>query len=343
MSGIDPTSQPTEQASSANNRSVIIQQAAQLFVGLNAVWSLRCALGIPFQGAPDAAKHIIVNVLSCGSFFGDRSKLTEIGLVAFSLHDLQDLVAIGPGYHAENILGRVHFYHYRLISNAHLGISKNVAGSPENNRFGNTRFVDEKQMRDLLQDSFCWPIDATRPELGYCPIVLLGHTLDVHLQLLQQSLNVDISNFGTIVATTDTRQIAREIGMRGPHPTGLGHLMNRFGIAHRNVGTAGNDAAYTAIVSILMALSPELYYNLHPLDPANTAIKTPQAVVDAIEAHSKTATKSSYGVARYCTKCGRTGHVRKYCKTMVQCKKCLAAGREKSSTTHVDSRCGFSP
>ena len=332
---------PSGGAPATNDANATIQQAAQAFADLSPLWTLRYTLGIPFHGAPDAAKYTIVNIITSGSFFGDRSKMTELGLVSFSLRDLQNIVTTDPGYHAENIFERLYFYHYRLMSKAHLGLGRHVASSPENNRFGNTRFVDENQMRDLLQDSFCWPIDATKPELGCCPVVVLGHSLDNHVYQLRQQLDVDIYKYGTIVAAIDARQIAREIGMGGQHPTGLGHLMNRFGIAHRNVGTAGNDAAYTAIVSILLALSPELYGNRHPLDPMNTARKIPQVVVDAVEAHSKSAAHSSYGVARYCTKCGKIGHVRRYCRTEVQCQKCLDAGRTKSSTTHMGSRCGF--
>ncbi|KAF2870039.1 hypothetical protein BDV95DRAFT_595609 [Massariosphaeria phaeospora] len=291
---------------------------------------LRLALGVPNPDAPELAKHLIVNTIDCESFVHDHTRVTEVGLVSFSGNDTRPLIS-RPTAHAENILQQCYFYHFRILANAHCVNRTFCKGEPENNHFGHTRFVTESQLKDVLDDAFGWPIDPAKPELGFCPVVFLGHAISNDLSMLNRAVGFNSSSLGTVVATIDTQDIANENGIRGAGDNiGLTSLAARFGFATRDAHTAGNDTAYTLIAAVQMALQDKL----------PEGVKSMQKVIHDLADYSQMSSSSDFGIANFCTRCGQYGdHRRPECRERVRCAKCATAGRGKAIRTHTTAMC----
>ncbi|PSN75525.1 hypothetical protein BS50DRAFT_479419 [Corynespora cassiicola Philippines] len=290
---------------------------------------LRFALGMHIDGAPEIAQNAVVNVLDCESFEHDHGLLTEVGLVSFERCEMVEAFK-DPGPHGENILKRMYFYHLRLISNAHFVNRQWCPGDPEKNHFGNTRFLTHSEVKSALNEAFAWPLDPNDPSKGNCPVFFMGHAVSNDLRMLQDSVGFDAAALGTVVATLDTQQIARDVGIRGRgHQIGLQTLAGFFGVQYRDPHTACNDAAYTIIAAVQMVLN-----NIPPSD------KSLQSVVEDLEVSSQ-AELTTWGISKYCTCCGQAGHLRFRCalKDRLFCNRCAAAGRENAAHSHIDEMC----
>jgi hypothetical protein len=194
---------------------------------------LRHALGVEsIPNAPPLMDHIIVNAIDCESHEYDHDKLTEIGLAAFESNELRKLRVGGKqniGPYAENLLKQIYFYHYHLKPNVHLLNKRFCPGDPTKNRFGQTRFLSVQDAQSALKDAFQWPMDPEKPELGYCPVIFLGHSLSNDTQMLADSLNFSASVFGTVVRFIDTQNLAKSTGVyTGRNQVGLRTLCNYY-------------------------------------------------------------------------------------------------------------------
>ncbi|KAF2117339.1 hypothetical protein BDV96DRAFT_490450, partial [Lophiotrema nucula] len=196
--------------------------------------------------------------------------LTEIGLAAFDSRDMQHFAA-NPGPHAEKMLKQIYFYHFRILPNTHMVNRTWCVGVPENNRFGVTLFTTHEETKGMMKQSFNWPVDEADPLKGNCPVIFLGHAGHGDLQRLRDALGFDAS--GTVVRIIDTQVMARGLGLHHQQ-IGLGSLMSCYGCPYRDSHTAGNDAAYTIIDAILMAVYGR---NVPKFS------KTPLQVVDEVE------------------------------------------------------------
>ncbi|KAF2679743.1 hypothetical protein K458DRAFT_393585 [Lentithecium fluviatile CBS 122367] len=230
---------------------------------------LRLALGISVPGAPALAEHLIFNCIDCESFEWDHDFMTEIGLCCFDSRDVRLLVS-NPGPHAENIFQKAHFYHFRVLENAHHVNLRFCPGDPESSRF-------------------------TKPELGNCPIIFLGHAITNDLQMLNKT-----SPANWECAVEDPRPDLDPSAM---------YCVLRAEMVIRLVTTLR-----TLISAVLMVLQRNL--------PVTE--KTAQQVVDDLEKDTQNMA-CSYGIPVYCTRCGRTNHLRSQCRARVKCVRCEQA------------------
>ncbi|KAF2117088.1 hypothetical protein BDV96DRAFT_657137 [Lophiotrema nucula] len=295
---------------------------------------IRHCLGSYIYDAPPLAQHVITNVIDTEIYDKNgKQRLTELGIVPFDSRDMGRLAELGE--HGENYLRNLYYYHYRLAENAHLGFKKTREGKPATNRFGQTRFVTEQQARLLLENTFAWDIDPQRPELGKCPVVLIGHGIHIDIQRLQKALGTDIYGLETMVRIIDIQNLACISGLNpGDANIGLKTLSLRCGFAYRDPNTACNDAAYTAIAAVMMGLEYVLYANEPPLPS-----KTPQAVLDELEAHSQSMTANGWGTTTFCTRCDSTAHTVDQCRVPVFCNICAARGRGRVAHSHRTAKC----
>ncbi|KAF2242329.1 hypothetical protein BU26DRAFT_524476 [Trematosphaeria pertusa] len=295
---------------------------------------LKHCLGLePIPDAPALANSAIVVCFDTEGWTADPSKITEVGLSVF---DSRDLRPLDPGPHGENYLKQIWFYHIRIQPNAHLLNIRFCVGHPETNRFGQTRFLTPEEAQGCLKECFGWHVDPKKPELGYCPVVVVGHALGNDLRKLYMTLGFDPYALGNIVKVIDTQQLARQCG-KWSHAfdqIGLERLVGRCGFAYRDAHTASNDAAMTIISAIQMVL------------PKNVGVdsgKSVQNVVDIVEKASK-AHSWSWGSAKYCLRCGSRGHTQKNfkgkpCYVAVKCHHCVNAGRIAASNSHRTECC----
>lgn len=281
---------------------------------------LRYVLGrLVKPNAPRLAEAIVVNCIDTEHFERDHSKLTEIGLSVFASGDLRRH-SDNLDANAENVLKEIYFYHFRMLPNAHCINEKWCPGNPEANRFGNTRFTTYAEGKTMLTECFNWDVNKDRPQDGKCPTILIGHALHNDTCGLEETIRFDPYGSGTVVATLDTQQMAREMGIYNPsgarHEIGLRDLCGRFDIPYRDPHTASNDAAYTIISAIYMAL-----YGHNMPESGKSVLES----IDAVEATSRIYSITKFGKSRYCTRCHRINHFKKDCYARLPpCHKCQA-------------------
>ncbi|KAF2123924.1 hypothetical protein P153DRAFT_254745, partial [Dothidotthia symphoricarpi CBS 119687] len=225
---------------------------------------------------PVLANSLVLVFLDTESWESDHTILTEIGI---STADSRHLHAVKePGCHGEDLLKTFYYYHARIEENAHLLNVKYCPGDPEKNRFGRTRFLNKSEAREFLKGVFNYLIDATQPELGFCPVVVVGHALHNDLEQLSSTLNFDAKVLETVVKTIDTQQLSRECDYWSDrNPIGLKTLVAQCGYQYRDPHTALNDAVMTKICAVEMVMPDKL---------KSKDVKPLQVVVDQLEEHS---------------------------------------------------------
>lgn len=174
------------------------------------------SLGIgKMEYVPKLAENMIVVCFDTESWVRDHDKLTEIGIATFDSLDMRTFES--PGMYSENLLKQVYFYHARIEENAHLINIKYCPGDPDSNRSGQTRFVNSSDAMKMLESIFRWLVDAEQPELGFCPVIVMGHALSGDLAMLSRTLGVHAAVFDTAASIIDTQQLCRspETGVEG--------------------------------------------------------------------------------------------------------------------------------
>lgn len=174
----------------------------------------------------------------------------------------------------------------------------------------------------MLEETFQWPVDKQNPELGFCPVVVLGHALHGDMAMLKSTLGFDAMALGTVVKIIDTQNLAKECEYApsgNGNQIGLGNLVAKCSFEYRDPHTASNDAAMTLISAVQMLLPSEL-------KPDDGGL---QKVVDNIEVDSQWQ-EWDWGDDQWCLRCGQYGHTRddyrgKRCFAKVKCSHCTAS------------------
>ncbi|KAH7070098.1 hypothetical protein FB567DRAFT_456276 [Paraphoma chrysanthemicola] len=307
-----------------------MEQVRKFFSNMNDSAILEYGLGVGKPNAPDLAKHIIVVVMDCEKFEFEPRCLTEYDLNNFARKEMKAALA-NAGPHGENLFEEIYHYHIRLLENAHYVNRKWCPGNPENNRFGVTRFATMQQAKEFLTNCISWPTDETKPDCPKCPVIFLGHTVEHEIKMLRRQLGLDASATNNVVAVIDTQIITTQKGIYGRgNKIGLASLMDKYGVACRDMHTAGNDAAYTTIGALQMVMKEIL-----PTSPSRSL----QDVIDDLEPYSMNVERDM-GIPRYCTRCKRERHNRPKCRDRIQrCENCLEKGHEKAAYTHITELC----
>jgi hypothetical protein len=217
------------------------------------------------------------------------------------------------------------------------------------NRFGQTRFVPRTEACEMLDSIFNWPIDENRPELGYCPVVLMGHALSGDLSMLSSTLGVHAAAFDTVVKIIDTQSLCIETDYwHSRNKAGLHALVPMCNFEYRNAHTASNDAAMTLICAIQMVLPDSLKSHTAAGINEPTGGRSLQDVIDKVEVASQAQTWT-WGAAKYCVRCGRRGHTHtrnggyhERCKARVKCTHCTSSTdpkRKQKSGSHATKCC----
>lgn len=144
-------------------------------------------------------------------------------------------------------------------------------------------------------------------------------------------LGVDPPAMDNVVAIIDTQTIANHQGIHGRgDKIGLAALTTHYNLSFRDSHTAGDDAAYTMICAIFMAMDGKL---------SASSDRSLQQVVNQLEPYSKSVS-SDVGISMYCTRCSSHNHSRPSCFCKIQsCKPCSKAGRKGAAHTHITSLC----
>ncbi|KAH3913924.1 hypothetical protein HBI56_056010 [Parastagonospora nodorum] len=234
---------------------------------------------------PKLADNMIVVCFGTESWVRDHDKLTEIGIATFDLRDMRTFKS--PGMHGDSLLKQVYFYHARIEENAHVINIKYCPGDLDSNCFGQTRFANSSDATKMLESIFKWSFDAEYPELGFCPVIVMGHALSGDLAMLSRTLGVHAAVFDTVVSIIDTQQLCRETCSWTYHNlANLQKLVSEANFHYRDTHTACNDAAMTLICAVHMVLPSELKTNASG-NSTDGGPRTRQDVVDEIEEASQ--------------------------------------------------------
>jgi hypothetical protein len=266
----------------------------------------------------------------------DPTLTTELGIAEMSTK------GVIPSSHAENILMGIQVAHARLQDNSHLLNTFQGAGNPEVFSFGTSKFVTAEEAKGVLINTF---VRARLDGDGSLqPIILVGHDVKNEFEHIERAFGIDIRCYGTIVKVIDTQAMALEAGIEGPKgpSIGLGDLLAYFNINIHNLHTAGNDAAATLMVAVLIVLKSYLY----PTGPPRPfqQHRNIHDVVRRVMALGKTSSPPSWGRSRFCTRCDRDNHVRANCFAKVSCDICRDSGVKRlynAHLTHSKSKCVY--
>lgn len=297
--------------------------------------AMKFALGydvIEWADTPYAANTILV-CFDVEQFEHHPRMVTEVGLATFSRSDAREFTQ-NPGPHGADMLSTIYPYFCRMIDAAQFVNGTFVKGpkpDPEANRFGQTHFVTKGEMKQALEAVFTFPVDAADASKGFCPVVCLGHDVGGDFKMLKQKLDFYVEELGTVVKVIDTQTMAHEAGIpsRG-NKIGLGDLCEHFDLSATNRHTALNDAMYTVIPAVQMALAGE--------QGEESESASLDEVVEGIEAASREV-YLPIGISAFCTKCGRNGHLRGSCNSRVYCDGCAKANRRGFAKTHNTKMC----
>ncbi|KAH5308565.1 hypothetical protein HBI55_060650 [Parastagonospora nodorum] len=296
---------------------------------------------------PKLADNMIVVCFGTESWVRDHDKLTEIGIATFDLRDMR--IFKSPGMHGDSLLKQVYFYHARIEENAHVINIKYCPGDLDSNCFGQTRFANFSDATKMVESIFKLSFDAEYPELGFCPVIVMGHALSGDLAMLSRTLGVHAAVFDTVVSIIDTQQLCRETCSWTYHNlANLQKLVSEANFHYRDTHTACNDAAMTLICAVHMVLPSELKTNASG-NSTDGGPRTRQDVVDEIEEASQYQ-DWSWGTDGYCIRCGRRAHVpgntdSTPCRAKVQCNHCSASkapNHRKAVRDHATKNCIFS-
>jgi hypothetical protein len=312
--------------------------------------ALRFVFGYIHPYAPEIANYINAQTVDT-EHFSHNKKVTELGLAYVGGTRMRQLLHTGNGVgdHAEHLLKAIEYSHFRVRENAHFLNRGFPKGDPTGYLFGETRTVTEAELVDVLNRAFYISIDKDRPELGYCPIILIGHAIKNDVLVLERYLGWRLP--ATIVRIVDTQDLLLELDSRA-HQINLAGLMSLCHIPFRNPHTAGNDAAYCVIAGVLIDIRYIVY---HPygliVDQHYPGQRTIQQVVeevrlDSIRKAEAVPESNKPGIKHYCDRCGSTDHsARNQCKVPLHCRKCYLAGgtRRDIANTHLPQYCSWVP
>lgn len=287
----------------------------------------------------------IIVAIDIEAFERNHNKITEIGVTSF---DLRTLGAIPEGGHVPTWLQNSQSRHFRIKEHNDLVNKRYVQDCAHRFDFGRSEMINVRQIKDALtkllkvQDGYTL---FNQPK--YRSVILVGHAFNNETMYMRNSLDFDADALGTIIGTIDTQVVAPRYKNQ---LIGLERLLNReeLKLEPVNLHNAGNDAAYTFAILLLLAVRDT---NGSPmLPPATTPKMAVQAMKDAARArlnaveasHNQSTAVSTKVVVAKPEDLVATGKTSYYTKPRKLCTNCYMEGHEARSCwqKRVCSHCG---
>jgi hypothetical protein len=203
------------------------------------------SLGLAPSSPDTPDSDVIYIAVDVESYERNHNMITEIGFATLDTRDLKDIPhgETGKDWH-KFIRAR----HFRVNEYKHYTNSGFVRGCPDNFEFGESEFVDLKDVPRMIASCFKYPYSAkpteqtTANEEEKRNIIFLGHDTKQDIAYLRK-LGYDPSNLANI-DFQDTVAMWRAVtGERSAR--GLAHILYALELASWNTHNAGNDAVYT--------------------------------------------------------------------------------------------------
>jgi hypothetical protein len=273
--------------------------------------------------------------------------LTEIGIATYCRQQVNGGSPLAPGPHAEDLLKHLWSMHIRIRSHAHLPSAN--SGPVDAFHFGTSVFATHEEAMDLLHQIWHQPIDATRPEKGFRPVISLSFgDNDALSKIRNTSFDFVPSNIDTTVAVINVQDIAVQAKITRSNDATIEYLLPIFKITPFHLENAGNAATYTTVVAFLSVGRQEIYRSREnsrakPGMYGVSAKKSAQSVMQWLMERPTPA--PPFGVTTYCWRCSSFLHMAAECpNTDFVCSKCLASKalwRQENAKTHMEGLCIF--
>jgi hypothetical protein len=273
--------------------------------------------------------------------------LTEIGISTYCRQQVNCGLPCPPGPHAENLLKHVWSMHLRIRSHAHLPSAN--SGPVDAFHFGTSIFATQAEASGLLYQIWHQPLDPSRLEKGYRPVIFLTFGDNDALGKIR---NTDFefvpAKVDTTVAVLNAQDIAVQTLITRSNDATLNYLLPIFKVTPFHTDNAGNAATYTTVIAFLSVLRTEIYGcgpnpKAKPGQLGASAVKPAQSVMQWLMERPTPA--PPFGVTTYCWRCSSFVHRASECpNTDFVCTKCLASKaewRQKNAQTHMEGLCIF--
>ncbi|KAH0016262.1 hypothetical protein KCU78_g7920, partial [Aureobasidium melanogenum] len=204
------------------------------------------SLGLSPPSSADPDLDVIYIAVDVESYERNHNIITEIG---FATLDTRDLKGVLPGEAGKEWHKFVRARHFRINEYKHYVNSEFVRGCPDQFEFGESEFVDLKDVPRAVASCFKYPYsaknakDIAEDDGEKRNIIFLGHDTKQDIAYLRK-LGYDPDNLANLIEFQDTAAMWRAV--TGEQSTrGLAHIMYALELESWNTHNAGNDAVYT--------------------------------------------------------------------------------------------------
>ncbi|KAH0364784.1 hypothetical protein KCU65_g6542, partial [Aureobasidium melanogenum] len=214
----------------------------------------QASLGLSSSPPADSDLDVIYIAVDVESYERNHNIITEIG---FATLDTRDVKGVPYGVAGKDWHKFIRARHFRINEYKHYVNSEFVRGCPDQFEFGESEFVNLKDVPRMVASCFKHPYSAkdakniTEDDGEKRNIIFLGHDTKQDVAYLQK-LGYDPRNLANI-KFQDTAAMWRAI--TGEQSTrGLAHIMYALELESWNTHNAGNDAVYTVHAMIGMCI-----------------------------------------------------------------------------------------
>ncbi|OQO03828.1 hypothetical protein B0A48_10469 [Cryoendolithus antarcticus] len=241
----DQTSPGLDEPPEVEQELLSPQQMAQLKY-------LHAVLGLVESRTPASGSHPYFVAIDCEAYEHDQAKITEIGV---SVLDVKHTRSKSAGSDGSAWYPAIQHLHLRPIEYRHLVNRNFIKGCPDEFNYGESTFIPLNDVGRILSRIFASPGDLysasdltiSIPAAAAPDSILVGHALGNDTKYLS-SLGCSLNN---IVARIDTQKIC---GVGKHSQPGLAKLLRALGIEAKGLHNAGNDAAFTMMAMLSVAV-----------------------------------------------------------------------------------------
>jgi len=222
----------------------------------------------PEQPSPFAFESSVIFIcVDVEAYEFDQAKVTEIGIATL---DTRDIAGLAPSAGASAWRAAVRSRHFRINEHLHLNNSVHVHGCADRFNFGESEFVDLRDVPALVASCFRPPYSAgaansvgatleLESEAEPRTLVLVGHDVEQDVQYLRRC-GYDVRNLRHLHRRCmDTAALCR--AHEGVRDTwSLGRVLDRHDIDPWHLHNAGNDAALTLHALLAIAVDSAMKY-----------------------------------------------------------------------------------
>ncbi|KAK6441665.1 hypothetical protein LTR95_002112 [Oleoguttula sp. CCFEE 5521] len=209
-------------------------------------------LGLIERRTPASGRELLFVAIDCEAYEHDQTKITEIGV---SVLDVKNTRSSSGGPDGSDWYPAIQHLHLRPIEYRHLVNRNFIKGCPDDFNYGDSTFIPLTDVGRILSRIFASPGDLhsasdlsiSIPPAAPPDIILVGHALGNDTKYLS-SLGCSLNN---IVARIDTQKIC---GVGKHSQPGLAKLLRALGIEAKGLHNAGNDAAFTMMAMLSVAV-----------------------------------------------------------------------------------------